>query len=94
MTKADLTEQISERTGIDKTQVVYIIETFMKTVKNSLIEGEPVYLRGFGTFNLCLRKQKKGRNIKQNTSIVIPEHYIPKFKPVKSWMDEVKSKDI
>ncbi len=90
MTKADVVNEISKGTGIEKVTVQKTIEAFMETVKASLIEGENVYLRGFGSFIVKKRAQKTARNISKNTTIIIPEHYIPSFKPSKAFVTKVK----
>jgi DNA-binding protein HU-beta len=90
MKKADLINQISERTGVPKVDVLVSIESFFTNVKEALADGENVYIRGFGSFITKKRAAKVGRNIKQNTSVFIPEHYIPAFKPAKEFTDEVK----
>ena len=90
MTKADIVNEISKRTGIDKTTVLSSIEAFMEVVKESLVKEENVYLRGFGSFIVKKRAQKTARNISKNTTIIIPEHLIPSFKPAKSFISEVK----
>ena len=90
MTKADIVNEISQTTGIEKAAVLATVETFMEVVKNSLAEGDNVYLRGFGSFIIKKRAQKTARNISKNTTIVIPEHNIPSFKPAKTFMDTVK----
>lgn len=92
MTKADLVNQIAESTGIEKVAVQATVEALMKAVKDSLIAGEPVYLRGFGSFIIKHRAEKKGRNISKATTIVIPAHNIPAFKPAKSFQALVKKK--
>ena len=89
MTKADIVADIAKKTGVDKTTVLVILEAFMASVKDSLINDENVYLRGFGSFILKKRAQKTARNISKNTTIIIPEHNIPAFKPAKSFMQEV-----
>ena len=89
MTKADIVNEIAKSTGIEKAAVLETIEKFMETVKDSLANGENVYLRGFGSFILKKRAQKTARNISKNTTIIIPEHNIPAFKPAKSFMQEV-----
>jgi DNA-binding protein HU-beta len=91
MTKADLVTQISEQTGIEKVAVQATIEAFMNSVKESLEDGTNVYLRGFGSFIIKERAEKTGRNISKNTTIVIPAHNIPAFKPAKTFVDKVKS---
>lgn len=90
MTKADIVSEISKATGIDKDSVLETVEKFMETVKDSLSNGENVYLRGFGSFIVKTRSQKTARNISQNTTMIIPEHNIPAFKPAKVFMEQVK----
>ncbi len=90
MTKADVVNEISKGTGIEKVTVQKTIEAFMETIKASLIQGENVYLRGFGSFVVKKRAEKTARNISKNTTIIIPEHYIPSFKPSKTFVSEVK----
>ena len=83
MTKADIVNEIAKTTGLEKVAVQKVVECFMESVKNSLIQNNNVYLRGFGSFILKKRAQKTARNISKNTTIIIPEHYIPAFKPAK-----------
>ncbi len=90
MTKNDIVTVIAKETGIEKVTVQRIVETLMDTVKESLIKDNNVYLRGFGSFIVKKRAQKTARNISKNTSIIIPEHYIPHFKPAKSFINKVK----
>jgi DNA-binding protein HU-beta len=91
MTKADLVAEIASKTGVDKTTVQIVVETFMGTVKDSLSSKENVYLRGFGSFIIKERAQKTGRNISKNTTLLIPAHKIPAFKPAKSFSSTIKS---
>ena len=90
MTKADIVNEISKSTGIEKAVVLETVEKFMETVKDSLGKGENVYLRGFGSFIVKQRAQKTARNISKETTIIIPAHNIPAFKPAKVFMNEVK----
>lgn len=90
MTKAEIVTEISEKTGVDKVAVLTTVEAFMNSVKNSLSRGENVYLRGFGSFIVKQRAEKTGRNISKNTTIIIPAHNIPAFKPAKTFVDKVK----
>ena len=90
MTKADIVAKISEKTGIEKLTVQTTVEEFMKTVRKALEEGDNVYLRGFGSFVVKRRAEKTGRNISKNTTIIIPAHNIPSFKPAKSFVEKVK----
>lgn len=91
MTKADIVTEISDKTGIEKVAVQATIEEFMKSIRESLSQGENVYLRGFGSFIVKKRAQKTGRNISKNTTIIIPEHNVPAFKPAKSFVQKVKT---
>lgn len=91
MRKADLVSVISEKTGVPKVDVLVSLESFFKEVKETLSEGENVYIRGFGSFIVKKRAKKIGRHIKKNIAIEIPEHYIPAFKPAKVFVDQVKS---
>jgi DNA-binding protein HU-beta len=90
MTKADIINDIAEKTGIEKVAVQASVEAFMRTVRNSMVSGENVYLRGFGSFIVKKRAEKTGRNISRGTSIIIPAHYIPAFKPAKTFAEKVK----
>ncbi len=90
MTKADIVSEIAKNTGVEKAQVMTIVEAFMDSVKGSLESGNNVYLRGFGSFIIKKRAQKVARNISKNTTITIPEHNIPAFKPAKSFASKVK----
>ena len=91
MRKADLVAAISEKTGVAKVDVLVTLEEFFKEVKGSLAGGENVYVRGFGSFVIKRRAEKVGRHIKRNEALVIPEHYIPSFKPAKTFVEEVKA---
>ena len=91
MTKAEIVNDISKKTGIDKATVLTTVEGFMSSVKGSIENGENVYLRGFGSFILKKRAKKTARNISKNTTIIIPEHNIPAFKPAKTFVNSVKA---
>ncbi|MEG1700728.1 MAG: HU family DNA-binding protein [Alistipes sp.] len=90
MTKADIVSEIAKSTGVEKVQVQSIVESFMDSVKASLIKKNNVYLRGFGSFIVKKRAKKVARNISKNTTITIPAHNIPAFKPAKSFAVKVK----
>ncbi|HLO70728.1 MAG TPA: HU family DNA-binding protein [Flavipsychrobacter sp.] len=90
MRKADVVTNIAEKTGIPKVDILVTLEAFFKEVKASMVEGEPVYVRGFGSFILKKRAAKIGRNIKKNVAVEIPEHFIPAFKPAKEFVQAVK----
>ena len=90
MTKADIVSEISKQTGIEKVAVKKTVEAFMESIKESLKGNQNVYLRGFGSFIVKRRAEKTARNISKNTTIIIPEHHIPAFKPAKSFVNKVK----
>ena len=90
MTKSELIKAISKDTGLEYVAVSAVIESAMKNMKDSLIKDEPVYLRGFGTFLNKIRKPKTARNIKAQTTIIVPEHKVPSFKPAREFKDKVR----
>ena len=90
MTKADIVNEISQKTGIEKATVLATVEAFMETVKDSLAGGNEVSPRGFGSFILKKRATKTARNISKKTTIIIPEHHIPAFKPAKVFLQSIK----
>lgn len=93
MTKADVIAEIATKTGIEKNHVQETVEAFFKVVRNSMVDGKNVYFRGFGSFVIKKRAKKIARNISKNTAIVIDEHYIPAFKPAKTFVDKVKKSE-
>lgn len=90
MTKADIVSEVVRQTGVEKQAVAQIVEAFMESVKSSVIKKNPVFLRGFGSFIIKKRAAKTARNISKNTTIIVPEHVIPAFKPAKSFAAKVK----
>ncbi|MDE6533688.1 MAG: integration host factor subunit beta [Muribaculaceae bacterium] len=90
MTKAEVVNEISRATGLEKATVMTTVESFMEVVKDAMAGGHNVYLRGFGSFIIKTRKEKTARNISKNTTIKVPEHNIPAFKPSKVFLDQVK----
>jgi len=90
MTKAEIVNEISNKTGFDKNAVQTVVEAFMSTVKGALAKNENVYLRSFGSFIVKDRAEKTARNISKKTTIIIPAHKIPAFKPCKSFVSVVK----
>jgi DNA-binding protein HU-beta len=92
MTKAEIVTEIASKTNIEKVAVQQTVEAFMDAIKNAMASGENVYLRGFGSFVVKKRAEKTGRNISRNTTIIIPAHNIPSFKPAKVFVNEVKHK--
>jgi DNA-binding protein HU-beta len=91
MTKADIVSEVSKSTGIERVTVQKTVEAFMESVKGSLGKNQNVYLRGFGSFIVKERAEKTARNISKNTTIIIPAHKIPAFKPAKTFVAQVKT---
>ena len=91
MTKAEIVSEICARTGIEKTVALEATEAFMQAIKSAMIKGENVYLRGFGSFIIKKKAAKTGRIISRNTTIIIPEHFVPAFKPAKVFVQRVKA---
>lgn len=90
MTKADIVKEIASKAGIEKQTVLQVVEGMMESIKTSMINGEEVFLRGFGSFIIKHRTEKTARNITKNTTMVVPAHNIPAFKPAKSFVEKVK----
>ncbi len=90
MTKAEIVSEIAAKTGLEKQVVLTVLESMMDTIKTSMINGNEVFLRGFGSFIIKHRAEKTARNISKNTTIIIPAHNIPAFKPAKEFMEKVK----
>jgi len=91
MTKAEIVAEIANKTGIEKVQVQKTVESFMDSIKGSMSKGENIYLRGFGSFIIKKRAKKTGRNISKNTTLIIPAHNIPSFKPAKTFVTKIKN---
>ncbi len=92
MTKAEIVSKVAKATGVEKATVNAVVQSFMENVKDSLAKDKPVYLRGFGSFIIKHRAKKTARNILKETTMVIPEHNIPAFKPSKTFIEMIKNK--
>ena len=90
MTKAELITRSAQQSGIEKTIVMRVVEAFMENVKESMVAGNDVFLRGFGSFVIKRRAKRVARNISENTTIVVPAHFFPAFKPAKTFLNAVK----
>ena len=90
MTKAEIVSEISSKTGIDKREVLMVVESLMDTIKTTMTNGEEVFLRGFGSFIIKRRAEKTARNISKNTTMIVPAHNIPAFKPAKEFLEKLK----
>ena len=93
MTKADIINEIAEKTGVDKADVTASVEAFFSVIKSSMTNGNNIYIRGFGSFINKKRKKKIARNISRNTALVIEEHFVPSFKPAKIFVNKIKNSD-
>ena len=90
MTKAEIVSEIAAKTGLEKQVVLTVVEGMMDTIKTSMINGNEVFLRGFGSFIIKHRAEKTARNISKNTTMIVPAHNIPAFKPAKEFLEKVK----
>jgi DNA-binding protein HU-beta len=90
MTKADIVNAIAKSTGIDRVSVLASVEGFMEEVMKSMNSGENVYLRGFGSFVVKKRAAKAARHIKNETTIIIPERFVPTFKPSQYFCEKLR----
>ena len=90
MTKAEIVSEIASKTGINKREVLMVVESLMDTIKTTMTNGEEVFLRGFGSFIIKSRAEKTARNISKNTTMIVPAHNIPAFKPAKEFLEKVK----
>ena len=91
MTKAEVISIVADKTGLNKESVSVALEGFFEAVKDSLADGEAIYVRGFGSFVNKKRAAKKARNISKNITVEVPEHFIPSFKPSKEFTEQVKT---
>ena len=90
MTKAEIVSEIAAKTGLEKQVVLTVVESMMDTIKTSMINGNEVFLRGFGSFIIKHRAEKTARNISKNTTMIVPAHNIPAFKPAKEFVEKLK----
>lgn len=90
MTKIELVREIAAKTGLENKDVLVIVENLMETIKNSMANGEEVFLRGFGSFIIKRRAEKTARDISKNTTIVVPAHDVPMFRPAKEFLEKLK----
>ena len=90
MTKAEIVSEIAAKTGLEKQVVLTVVEGMMDTIKTSMINGNEVFLRGFGSFIIKHRAEKTARNISKNTTMIVPAHNIPAFKPAKEFVEKLK----
>ncbi len=91
MTKQKLIIELSKKTGVERVVVTEILEATISIIKNTMMKGENCYLRGFGSFVVKKRKGKIGRNIIAGVPVIVPERYVPTWKPSKGFLDKVKA---
>jgi DNA-binding protein HU-beta len=95
MTKAEIISQITKKTDLDKAEVSECVESFISVIKDSMAEGNNIYIRGFGSFINKKRARKIARDMSRNISVVVEEHFIPKFLPGREFKESIrKSKKI
>ncbi len=81
MIKIDIAEQVSDRVNISRVAALKAVDVILEQMKQSLVHGERIEIRGFGVFQKKLRKKSVGRDIQRSKTIEIPETYTVKFKP-------------
>lgn len=84
MNKLQLIQKMSEMTDLTQTDCKIALEAFMKIVLENLKNHEETALMRFGTFSILKKKSREGINPATKKRMVIPEQYIPKFKPTNS----------
>jgi DNA-binding protein HU-beta len=89
MNKADLIEKLSDEVGFTKKDTGIFLDGFIKTVQESIKNGENIQLIGFGAFELKERSARKGRNPRNGEPIEIPATKVPTFKAGKTFKDMV-----
>jgi nucleoid DNA-binding protein len=89
MTKAELVKVISHDTGIIRKDAATIVDTFLAAIKDSLLEGNHIEIRGFGTFKLKVRNPRIGRNPKTDAEVKVPERVVPTFKFSRAFKNEI-----
>lgn len=87
MTKAELANQLMEKTGLSRTEANQAVELFLESVKEALKKGEKVSLVGFGTFLVKTKNARHGRNPRTGEPIFIDAKHVVVFKPGKSFRE-------
>ena len=89
MTKADLVDEIADRTGLTKKDVAETVDQFLEAVSRALISGKHIEIRGFGTFRVRERKPRMARNPRTGESVPVPARNVPVFKVSKELKEKV-----
>ncbi len=91
MTKADIVQKISEKTGFVREDIAVIVDAFLESVKESIAEGKHIEIRGFGTMKVKERKKTVARNPRTGETVNIPARKVPFFKFSKEFKNTVAS---
>ena len=90
MTKADLVDEIADRTGLTKKDVAETVDEFLSAVGRALVAGKHIEIRGFGTFKVRTRKARMARNPKNpDQPVHVPERRVPVFKVSRQLKEKV-----
>lgn len=83
MTKADLVEEISAKTGVSKNHTALIVDDLLEAISKALSDGQHLEIRGFGTFKVRERRARRARNPRSGEEVLVPAKLVPVFKPSK-----------
>lgn len=89
MTKADLVEEISQKTGLSKKDTGVVVNMIIENISKALSEGDKVELRGFGSFKVKSRRGRKARNPRTGDTVEVPAKLVPFFKASNELKDKV-----
>lgn len=92
MKKSDLINKVAKQTKLTRSEAGEAINKFLELVKTSLAEGETIYIRGFGSFELKKSNKTKARDLQKNIMIEIPERFLPVFKPYGNFLELIDEK--
>lgn len=88
----DLAKSIREKTGIPLAESRGIVDTIIRSMQEALMRGEPIEIRGFGTFKVKTRKERWSRNIRLGTKVYVPERRSPSFTPGTTLKNRINGK--
>jgi integration host factor beta subunit len=92
MTKSVLIEKVSEKIGsLTRKQTEIVVETVFDSIKEALVKGEKIEIRGFGNFKLKTRKPRKARNPKTGEKVDVPGKKVLHFKTGKALRETMNS---
>lgn len=89
MNKTELIDQIAKGTGLTKIETEAVVDAVLTLVRQELVSGGQVDLRGFGSFQVKARAARVARNPRTNEAVPVPAHYAPFFKPSRDLRDVV-----